>query len=101
LYDTLHRYHQAIYRPGKFPDFPEKSKYMGMYAHKTNIIYLNTILERFNPTVIEERRIATKQFLNFASQHLYLRTHDAYINFFPVIFINDLFFCKTISNDLV
>ncbi|CAF0879781.1 unnamed protein product [Adineta ricciae] len=66
LYDTLHRYHQAIYRPGKFPDFPEKSSYM----------------ERFNPAVIEERRVATKKFLNYAVEHLYLRTHDAYINFF-------------------
>ncbi|UJR31968.1 hypothetical protein I4U23_019441 [Adineta vaga] len=66
LYDTLHRYHQAIYRPGKFPNFPEKSSYM----------------ERFNPVVVEERRIATKQFLNYAVQHLYLRTHDAYTNFF-------------------
>ncbi len=44
-------------------------------------------LERFNPAIIEERRIATKQFLNFAVQHLYLRTHDAYINFFQVIII--------------
>ncbi|CAF0921488.1 unnamed protein product [Adineta steineri] len=66
LYDTLNRYHQAIYRPGKFPNFPEKSGYM----------------ERFNPAIIEERRVATRNFLNFALQYLYLRTHDAYINFF-------------------
>jgi len=42
-------------------------------------------LERFNPTIIEERRVATKEFLNFILQHLYLRTHDAYKNFFQVI----------------
>ncbi len=30
LYDILHRYHQAIYRPGKFPSFPDKSGYMGI-----------------------------------------------------------------------
>jgi hypothetical protein len=54
-----------------------------------NLIYF-FFLERFNPTIIEERRVATKQFLNFALQHLYLRTHDAYINFFQVI-INHFF----------
>jgi hypothetical protein len=42
-------------------------------------------LERFNPTVVEERRVATKQFLNFAIQQMYLRTHDSYMNFFQVI----------------
>ncbi|CAF3795516.1 unnamed protein product [Rotaria sordida] len=66
LYDALHRYHQAIYRPGKFPDFPEKSRF----------------IERFDAAIVEERRIATKNFLNYALQHLYLRTHDAYLNFF-------------------
>ncbi|CAF2781817.1 unnamed protein product [Rotaria sp. Silwood2] len=66
FYDTLYRYHQAIYRPEKFPNFPNKSSYM----------------ERFNPIIIEERRLATKEFLNFAVKYLYLRTHDAYINFF-------------------
>ena len=45
-------------------------------------------LERFNPTIIEERRLATKEFLNFAVKHLYLRTHDAYISFFQVIVID-------------
>ncbi|CAF0969684.1 unnamed protein product [Rotaria sordida] len=66
LYDILHRYHQAILRPEKFPNFPNKSSYM----------------ERFNPTIVEERRLATKEFLNFALKYLYLYTHDAYINFF-------------------
>jgi len=66
LYEVLQRYHQAIYRPGKFPDFPSPSRFM----------------ERFDPTVIEERRIATKNFLNYALQQKYLRTHDAYIKFF-------------------
>jgi hypothetical protein len=49
-------------------------------------------LERFDPAVVEERRVATKNFLNYALQHLYLRTHDAYINFFQVIDIISLFF---------
>ncbi|CAF1605051.1 unnamed protein product [Rotaria magnacalcarata] len=66
LYEILQRYHQAIYRPGKFPDFPEKTRFM----------------ERFDPVVVEERRVATKAFLNYALQQLYLRTHDAYLNFF-------------------
>ncbi|CAF0740310.1 unnamed protein product [Adineta steineri] len=66
LYDVLSRYHQAVYRPGKFPDFPEKSRFM----------------ERFDPVIVEERRVATKNFLNYVLQHLYLRTHEAYINFF-------------------
>jgi len=66
LYEVLQRYHQAIYRPGKFPDFPSPSRFM----------------ERFDPAVIEERRVATKIFLNYALQHIYLRTHAAYINFF-------------------
>ncbi|UJR14770.1 hypothetical protein I4U23_001758 [Adineta vaga] len=66
LYETLHRYHQAVYRPGKFPDFPGKERF----------------LERYDPVVVEERRIATKNFLNYVLQHLYLRTHDAYIEFF-------------------
>ncbi|CAF4052372.1 unnamed protein product [Rotaria sp. Silwood2] len=66
FYDILHRYHQAIFRPGKFPDFPDKPRFM----------------ERFDPVIVEERRVATKHFLNYALQHLYLRTHDAYLNFF-------------------
>ncbi|CAF3840114.1 unnamed protein product [Rotaria sp. Silwood1] len=41
-----------------------------------------TYLERFNPTIIEERRLATKEFLNFVLKYLYLRTHDAYLKFF-------------------
>jgi hypothetical protein len=66
LYDALQRYHQAIYRPGKFPDMPPSPRFM----------------ERFDPAIAEERRIATKNFLNYALQHLYLRTHEAYNNFF-------------------
>ncbi|CAF3979068.1 unnamed protein product [Rotaria sp. Silwood1] len=33
LYDILHHYHQAIYRPEKFPNFPNKSSYMGIYIY--------------------------------------------------------------------
>ena len=40
--------------------------------------------DRFNATIIEERRLATKEFLNFALQPLYLRTHDAFKNFLQV-----------------
>jgi len=29
LYDTLCRYHQAIFRPGKFPDIPAKPGFIG------------------------------------------------------------------------
>ncbi|CAF0962954.1 unnamed protein product [Didymodactylos carnosus] len=66
LYEILHRYHIAVYRPGKFPPFPEKSRFN----------------EKFKPSVIEERRLATREFLNFALERLHLRTHDAYKNFF-------------------
>ncbi|CAF4636948.1 unnamed protein product, partial [Rotaria sp. Silwood1] len=66
LYDVLQRYHQAVFRPGKFPDFPDKSRFM----------------ERFDPAIVEARRVATKTFLNYVLQHLYLRTHEAYLNFF-------------------
>jgi hypothetical protein len=90
---VLHHYHQAIYRPGKFPSFPEKSGYMGIYLHEINIIFIRILsLERFNPAVIEQRRVATKEFLNFAVQQLYLRTHDAYIKFFQVKIIRDYLF---------
>ena len=47
--------------------------------------FIYTNLERFNPAVIEQRRLATKKFLNYAVEHLYLRTHDAYTNFFQVM----------------
>lgn len=52
--------------------------------------------------MVEQRRVATKQFLNYAVQHLYLRTHDAYINFFQVHLL--AFFAlavPTVTNDLV
>ncbi len=43
LYEVLHRYHQAIYRPGKFPDFPDKPRFMGIdlhsNLHETNVIF--------------------------------------------------------------
>jgi hypothetical protein len=68
---------------------------MGIHYHlKKQILclYKINILERFDPVVVEERRVATKSFLNYALQHLYLRTHEAYINFFQVIYIISLLF---------
>lgn len=45
---------------------------------------MSSFSDRFNQTIIEERRLAAKEFLNFALQPLYLRTHDAFKNFLQV-----------------
>ena len=68
---------------------------MGMNFHlKPKLLYINLFLERFDPVIVEERRVATKNFFNYALQHKYLREHDAYINFFQVVYIFYLFFYR-------